>query len=167
MAAKLLRFLWELLNCRNGQLLVIGTMRSDHWDVYEQSRSALRAPYFRLWRLGPFPPERIEEVIRKPMQRAKAKITDEMVERLNRDTPTAEALSTQTLVFVHLLSEAQVENWRVPLIAGPRRGSHAQPEQSHHASGRCRQTASRCEPRSRGTSLNAADFDASAAVFVA
>src|SRR5208337_3998439 len=34
MAAKLLRFLRELLNCRNGQLLVIGTMRSDHFDIY-------------------------------------------------------------------------------------------------------------------------------------
>jgi hypothetical protein len=37
---KLLRFFRELLNCRNGQLLVIGTMRSDHLDLYEQSSPA-------------------------------------------------------------------------------------------------------------------------------
>ena len=92
MAAKLLRFLRELLNCRNGQLLVIGTMRSDHFDIYEQSSDALRAPYFNPWPLGPFPRERIEEVIRKPANRAHVKITDELVERLKRDTPTAEAL---------------------------------------------------------------------------
>ena len=92
MAAKLLRFLGELLNCRNGQLLVVGTMRSDHLDIYEQSSDALRAPYFKPWRLGPFPPERIEEVIREPVKRSDLGITDELLERLKRDTPTAEAL---------------------------------------------------------------------------
>jgi WD40 repeat protein len=92
MAERLLRFLKELLNCRNGQLLVIGTMRSDHLDLYEQCSDALRAPFFHPWRLGPFPPERIEEVIRKPARRAGVEITDELVERLKRDTPTAEAL---------------------------------------------------------------------------
>jgi WD40 repeat protein len=92
MAGQFLRFLRELLNCRNGQLLAIGTMRSDHLDIYEQSYDALRSPYFQPWRLGPFPPERIEEVIRKPANRAHVDITDELVERLKRDTPTAEAL---------------------------------------------------------------------------
>src|SRR5271165_7161718 len=92
MAAKLLRFLGELLNCRNGQLLVVGTMRSDHLDIYEQSSDVLEAPFFQTWRLGPFPPERIEEVIRKPANRAHVEITDELVERLKRDTPTVEAL---------------------------------------------------------------------------
>jgi general stress protein YciG len=92
MAAKSLRFLRELLSCRNGQLLVIGTMRSDHLDIYEQSSYALRAPYFKPWRLGPFPPERIEEVIREPVKRSDVEITDELLERLKRDTPTAEAL---------------------------------------------------------------------------
>jgi energy-coupling factor transporter ATP-binding protein EcfA2 len=92
MAEKLLRFFRELLNCRNGQLLVIGTLRSDHLDLYEQSPNALRAPFFHPWRLGPFPPERIEEVIRKPAKRAGVEVTDELVERLKGDTPTAEAL---------------------------------------------------------------------------
>jgi WD40 repeat protein len=91
-AAKFLTFLSELLNCRNGQVLAIGTMRSDHLDIYEQSTDALRAPYFYPWRLGPFPPERIEDVIRKPAKRAGLEITDELVERLKHDTPTAEAL---------------------------------------------------------------------------
>ena len=92
MAEKLLRFLRQLLNCCNGQLLVIGTMRSDHLDLYEQSPDALRAPFFHPWRLGLFPPERIEDVIRKPAKRAGLEITDELVERLKHDTPTVEAL---------------------------------------------------------------------------
>jgi TIR domain/AAA ATPase domain len=91
-AAKLLRFLSELLHCRSGQLLVMGTMRSDHLDIYEQSPNALQTPYFQSWRLGPFPSERIEEVIRKPADRANVAITDELVQRLKRDSPTAEAL---------------------------------------------------------------------------
>src|SRR5271165_1544557 len=91
-AARFLGFLKELLNCANGQLLVIGTMRSDHLDIYEKSSDALQAPFFHPWRLGPFPPERIEEVIRKPASRAHVEITGELVERLQRDTPTVEAL---------------------------------------------------------------------------
>jgi hypothetical protein len=67
-------------------------MRSDHLDIYEKSSAALPAPFFQPWRLGPFPPERIEEVIRKPANRAHVEITDELVERLKRDTPTVEAL---------------------------------------------------------------------------
>jgi TIR domain/WD domain, G-beta repeat len=91
-AARFLEFLKELLSCANGQLLVIGTMRSDHLDIYEKSSAALQAPFFHPWRLGPFPPERIEEVIRKPASRAHVEITDELVERLQHDTPTVEAL---------------------------------------------------------------------------
>jgi len=83
-AARFLGFLKELLNCANGQLLVIGTMRSDHLDIYEKSSAALQAPFFKPWRLGPFPHERIEEVIRKPVSRAHVEITDELVERLQR-----------------------------------------------------------------------------------
>jgi hypothetical protein len=67
-------------------------MRSDHLDIYEKSCAALQAPFFHPWRLGPFPPERIEEVIRKPASRAHVEITGELVERLQRDTPTVEAL---------------------------------------------------------------------------
>jgi hypothetical protein len=67
-------------------------MRSDHLDIYEQSSDALQAPFFQPWRLGPFPPERIKDVIRKPVNRARLEITDVLVERLKRDTPTAEAL---------------------------------------------------------------------------
>jgi WD40 repeat protein len=92
MAGQFLRFLRELLHCRNGHLLVIGTMRSDYLDIYEQSSDALQAPFFQPWRLGPFPSDRIEEVIRKPANRAHVEITDELVERLKRDTPTVEAL---------------------------------------------------------------------------
>jgi WD40 repeat protein len=91
-APRFLEFLKELLSCANGQLLVIGTMRSDHLDIYEKSSAALQAPFFHPWRLGPFPHERIEEVIRKPASRAHVEITDELVERLQRDTPTVEAL---------------------------------------------------------------------------
>jgi hypothetical protein len=58
MAAKLLRFLRGLLNCRNGQLLVIGILRSDHLDLYKQSPDAPQ-DFFQSWRVGPFPPQRI------------------------------------------------------------------------------------------------------------
>ena len=91
-AAQFLRFLKELLSCPNGQLLVIGTMRSDHLDIYEKYCAALQAPFFQPWRLGPFPPDRIEQVVRQPANRAKLHVTDGLVERLKRDTPTAEAL---------------------------------------------------------------------------
>ena len=91
-AARFLGFLKELLNCANGQLLVTVTMRSDHLDIYEKSSAALQAPFFHPWRLGPFPPERIEEVIRKPASRAHVEISSELVERLQRDTPSVEAL---------------------------------------------------------------------------
>jgi WD40 repeat protein len=91
-AAEFLRFLKQLLNCANSQLLVVGTMRSDHLDIYERSLDVLPSPFFYPWRLGPFPWDRIEEVIRKPTNRANVEITNELVERLKRDTPTAEAL---------------------------------------------------------------------------
>ena len=67
-------------------------MRSDHLDIYEKYSAALQAPFFQPWRLGPFPPDRIEQVIRQPADRAKLHVSDELVERLKRDTPTAEAL---------------------------------------------------------------------------
>jgi len=67
-------------------------MRSDHLDIYEKSSDALQAPFFQPWRLGPFPSERIEEVIRKPASRAHVEVTDELLEGLRRDTPNVEAL---------------------------------------------------------------------------
>src|SRR5215831_2285786 len=67
-------------------------MRSDHLDIYEKYSAAVQAPFFQPWRLGPFPPDRIEQVIRQPANRAKLHITDGLVERLKRDTPTTEAL---------------------------------------------------------------------------
>lgn len=91
-AGKFLKFLKALLQCRNGRLLVIGTMRSDYLDIYERSSDPLTPPFFQPWRLAPFPSERIEEVIRKPASRAHVGITDELVARLKHDTPSAEAL---------------------------------------------------------------------------
>jgi hypothetical protein len=83
-------------------------MRSDHLDIYEQSYDALRAPYFHPWRLGPFPSERIEEVIRKPAKRANVEITDELVKTLKDDTPTIEALPL--LAFTKALQRL-CESW--------------------------------------------------------
>jgi len=60
-ARKFLKLLKELLHCRNGRLLVIGTMRSDHLDIYERSSDALTPPFFRTWRLGPFPPSALRK----------------------------------------------------------------------------------------------------------
>lgn len=91
-ATRFLRFLKELLQYRNRKLLVIGTMRSDHLDVYEQSPHALNTPYFHAWRLGPFPRARLEDIIRKPASRAGVKVTDELVAKLKHDAPNAEAL---------------------------------------------------------------------------
>ena len=67
-------------------------MRFDHLDIYEKSASAVQPPFFNPWRLGPLPPERIQDIIRKPINRARLEVTDELVESLKRDTPTAEAL---------------------------------------------------------------------------
>src|SRR5205823_1776081 len=61
-----LRFLREVFGCANGRLLAIGTMRSDHLDVYERHEQSLTAPFFQPWRLGAFPRERLRDVIVKP-----------------------------------------------------------------------------------------------------
>jgi WD40 repeat protein len=91
-AGKFIRFLKLLFGSRNGRLLGIGTMRSDHLDAYERNTNALASPFFVSWRLGPFPPERIGDVIQKPAKRAKVQISEELVEKLKSDTPTTEAL---------------------------------------------------------------------------
>lgn len=91
-AEQFLRFLKTLLSRNNGRLLVIGTMRSDYLDVYEQHAHALLSPYFHTYRLPPFPWERVADVIVKPAERAGVKFTDELVERLKRDAPTGDAL---------------------------------------------------------------------------
>lgn len=91
-AARFLEFLHAVLACRNGRLLAIGTMRSDHLDLYERTQHALAPPFFQSWRLGPFPRERIRDVIVKPAQRAHVVIDDDLLARLEEKTPTAEAL---------------------------------------------------------------------------
>lgn len=87
-----LRFLHEVFACANGRLLAIGTLRSDHLDVYERHPHALTTPYFQPWRLGPFPRERVRDVIVKPAARAGVEVTPDLLARLERDTPTSESL---------------------------------------------------------------------------
>ena len=60
-AGQFLRFLKTLLSRNNGRLLVVGTLRSDYLDVYEQHVHALQTPYFHTYRLPPFPWERVAE----------------------------------------------------------------------------------------------------------
>jgi WD40 repeat protein len=91
-ACAFLRFLHEVFGCANGRLLAIGTMRSDHLDVYERHPYALTAPYFQPWRLGPFPRERVRDVIVKPALRSGVEVTSDLLERLERDTPSSESL---------------------------------------------------------------------------
>jgi WD40 repeat protein len=91
-ADKFLKFLAHVCRYRDDRVLVIGTMRSDYLDVYERHPFALKAPRFRPWRLEPFPREQIEGVILKPAARAHVEVTPELLDRLKREAPTADAL---------------------------------------------------------------------------
>ncbi len=92
MAAPFMRFLRAVFACKNGRLLAIGTIRSDYLDAYQRHPHALGAPLFRDYLLGPFPRERIPDVIVKPTQRAQVKVTSELLEKIEKDTPNSEAL---------------------------------------------------------------------------
>lgn len=91
-AVALLRLLHEVFGCANGRLLAVATVRSDHLDVYERHPHALAAPYFQPWRLGPFPRDRVRDVIVKPAARAGVEVTPDLLARLERDTPSSESL---------------------------------------------------------------------------
>ncbi|MFN9372893.1 MAG: toll/interleukin-1 receptor domain-containing protein [Planctomycetaceae bacterium] len=91
-AAKFLKFLQGAFRQRNTRLLAVGSMRSDYLDLYERNPYALVAPAFKPWRLGPFPRERIPDIIEKPAARARLEISQELVKKLEQETPTAEAL---------------------------------------------------------------------------
>jgi hypothetical protein len=91
-ATRFLRFLKAVFSRKNGRLLAISTMRSDYLDVYEKHPEAMRTPLIHSWRLGPFPRERMPEVITKPAERAGIKIQPDLLAQLIKDTPTAEAL---------------------------------------------------------------------------
>jgi WD40 repeat protein len=87
-----LRFLREVFSCANGRLLAVGTMRSDQLDVYERHPQSLAPPFFESWRLGAFPRERLRDVIVKPAARTHVEVAPDLLERLERDTPSAESL---------------------------------------------------------------------------
>jgi len=91
-AAKFLNFLQGAFRQRNTRLLAVGSMRSDYLDLYERNPYALVAPAFKPWRLGPVPRARIPDIIEKPAARARLQISQELVKKLEQDTPTAEAL---------------------------------------------------------------------------
>ena len=91
-AGRFLRFLKGVFARRNGRLLAIGTMRSDYLDVYEKHPDAMTSPLLHPWRLGPFPRERVADVISKPAERAGIKIQTELLADLVKDTATTEAL---------------------------------------------------------------------------
>ncbi len=92
MAVPFMRFLGAVFARKNGRLLAIGTIRSDYLDVYERQPHAMKAPLFHAWRLGPFPRERIPDVIYRPAERAQVKISEELLRRLTKDTPSADSL---------------------------------------------------------------------------
>ncbi|MCY2978559.1 MAG: toll/interleukin-1 receptor domain-containing protein [Planctomycetota bacterium] len=89
---KFLRFLRTLLSRSNGRFLVIGTMRSDYLDTYEQHAESLKPPFLELYRLPPFPWERVTEVIVKPAGRVDVTFTEELITRLKGDAPNCDAL---------------------------------------------------------------------------
>ena len=91
-AQKFLRFLRTLLSRSNGRLLVIGTMRSDYLDTYEQHAESLKPPFLELYRLPPFPWERVTDVITKPAERVDVTFADELITRLKEDAPDSDAL---------------------------------------------------------------------------
>ncbi len=113
LADKFLRFLHATFRRRNGRLLVIGTMRSDYLEVYERHPHALIEPFFHSWRLGPFPRERIADVVKQPAARSHVEISDELLERLKHDTPTAEALPllafTLEKLYRHYAGDGKLE----------------------------------------------------------
>ncbi|MCU1246267.1 MAG: hypothetical protein JWN02_2177, partial [Acidobacteria bacterium] len=90
-ARDFLTFLQQVYSLPNGRLLGIGTLRSDQLDSYERQAYALAAPFLQPWRLGAFPRERLRDVIFKPAERAEVSITEELLDRLEKETPTAEA----------------------------------------------------------------------------
>jgi hypothetical protein len=91
-AARFLRFLKAAFARKNGRLLPVGTLRSDCLGVYEKHPHAMKTPLIHPWRFGPFPRERIPDVIVNPADRAGIKIQPELLARLVKETPTAEAL---------------------------------------------------------------------------
>ncbi|HEX3148256.1 MAG TPA: toll/interleukin-1 receptor domain-containing protein [Gemmataceae bacterium] len=91
-ASHFLHFLQAVFARKNGRLLAIGTMRSDYLDTYGKHRHAMTAPLFKSWHLAPFPHDRIQDVIKKPADRAHVKVEDALLAELVKDTPTAEAL---------------------------------------------------------------------------
>ncbi len=91
-AGDFIRFLTGLCACRNGRLLGIGTMRSDYLDVYGNHAHTLKGNFLLPFILGPFPKERIGDVILKPAECAGVEITDELLAKLKGDAPGEECL---------------------------------------------------------------------------
>ena len=91
-ALKFLRFLGTLLSRSNDRLLVIGTMRSDYLDTWEQHAESLKPPFLDLYRLPLFPWERVTDVITKPAERVDVTFSDELITRLKGDAPNSDAL---------------------------------------------------------------------------
>ena len=105
---KFLRFLRTLLSRSNGRLLVIGTMRSDYLDIYEQHAESLKPPFLELYRLPPFPWERVTEVIVKPAERVDVSVHQELLTRLKGDAPNSDALPLLAFTLEKLFRECAI-----------------------------------------------------------
>lgn len=92
-----LRFLQQLCSSADTRVLVIGTLRSDYLDVYEQHPYALHAPQFSSWRLEPFAREHVECIIVSPAERVGIEIVPELVDRLKLDTQESDAYTIDAL----------------------------------------------------------------------
>lgn len=91
-ADEFLRFVQAVCAARTGRVLLVTTMRSDYLDVYERNEFVVRPPRLATYRLPPFPRERIRDVIVKPAARTDVKFEPALVERLSRDTESADGL---------------------------------------------------------------------------
>jgi len=112
-AQKFLRFLRTLLSRSNGRLLVVGTMRSDYLDVYEPHAESLKPPLLELYRLPPFPWERVAEVIVKPAERVDVTFSEDLIRTLKADAPNSDALPllafTLEKLFRHCANDQVIE----------------------------------------------------------
>ena len=123
----------------NGRLLAIGTIRSDYLDAYEQHPESLKPPFLELYRLPPFPWERVTEVIVKPAERVDVTFTEDLITRLKGDAPTSDALPllafTLEKLFRGCASDKLIELREYEQLGGmtgshhPSGGSH--PAQEH------------------------------------
>ncbi len=96
---------------RSNQILGLATLRSDFLDAFQQHPRLLGFP-FANQPLGPLPPERLYDVIRKPAVQAKIDVEDSLVDHLVRDTRTNYALPLLAFTLQQMWEKVREEKPR-------------------------------------------------------